>query len=188
MTPIINQVETHVEEFRTAVVAAKKQKGFTAQDISDRAGIPLSTVNKYLSGNSTNTNLYYAAAASILLGLSIDDIFGITSGQEDKSDNSDLTARLRELELELSYCKKDRNNIFAVLKARKTIIAVMFGLCIMLVTAIGFTVVYDILIPDKGFVIGGRLAAISIIVLAILFIVVVTTVAVIVLAINRSRK
>lgn len=67
-----------------AIKARKNALGMTNQQLADAAGIPLSNVKKYMSGDIKNPSLFYTAAACRVLGLSLDDLLGLEARQPER--------------------------------------------------------------------------------------------------------
>lgn len=177
--PIIAQIQPLCSAFCQKVKDEKKRQSKTSQDIADWTGVPVSNINKFFSGNLSSPNLFYAAAICIYLGISLDEAFGL------KQTSSETTERVKELEAqlhdcrnELEYCYKDRANLMESLKARKMIITVMFGVCVLLIASFSIGVIYDIFLPDKGFIQSGHIAWISAMIICVIVIAIAVTVSI----------
>ena len=176
---ILAQIQPQCEAVHERIKDEKKRQKKTVQEISDATGVPFSRLNKYLSGNITNVNLHYAAAVCIYLGISLDELFGIKQQSDADAENTALKAKVHDLERELEYCSKDRENLIASLNSRKMIITALFGLCILMIATLSIGIIYDSVLPDKGFIQSNRAAAISIIFITVIVIAVAATVLII---------
>ena len=56
----------------------KTALGYTHQDIADRSGVPLQTVRNFFSSASKAPSIYTAAQIRAVLGVSLDEYFGIS--------------------------------------------------------------------------------------------------------------
>lgn len=67
----------------------KKKQQLTNQQISDKSGVPLSTVTRIFNGQTDNPNIQTIEDIVNAMGGSIDDITGIKQSQEkfDRDDN-----------------------------------------------------------------------------------------------------
>lgn len=65
----------------------RREKGITLEDLSQRSGVPLSTLKKISAGITTNPNLETVKAIAGALGCSLDDLEpkGIEDGFEKKA-------------------------------------------------------------------------------------------------------
>ena len=68
----------------------------THQDIADKAGLPLQTVKNFFSRASKSPSVYTVAAICRVLGISLDEVFGITEHLTPTEET--LQARNDELE------------------------------------------------------------------------------------------
>ena len=177
---ILAQIQPQCEAVHERIKDEKKRQKKTVQEIADATGVPFSRLNKYLAGNIANVNLHYAAAVCIYLGLSLDELFGIKQPSDaDAEENTALKAQVHDLERELEYCRKDRENLIASLNSRKMIITALFGLCILMIATLSIGIIYDSVLPDKGFIQSNRAASISIIFITVIVIAVAATVLII---------
>ena len=176
---ILAQIQPQCEEVYKRIKSEKKRQNRTAQEIADATGIPISSVNKYLSGKTSNVNLYYTAAACIYFGISLDELFGISPpSNKDAEQTAALAAHLHELERELEYCRKDREHLIASLNSRKIIITVLFGICILLISSFSIGVIYDSMLPHDGFIKNGRIAWISALLISVIVVAIAVTVSI----------
>ena len=95
----------------------------TAQDIADQSGVPLSTVNNFFANASKSPSINTAGPICAVLGISIDEFFGIgnhyTATEETlQAENVGLEKRLsnkREIITMMEQGVKTRNRIIAAL-------------------------------------------------------------------------
>ena len=186
---IIASIQPQCTDFFQKIKDEKKRQAKTNKDISDWTGIPLSNVNKFLSGNIANPNFYYTVSACIFFGISIDDAFGIKKqSKQDTEHINELETKLHDYERELEFLKRDRENLLDSLKARKMIITVLFGVCVMLIVSIGFGVIYDSILPDQGFIQQNKIATISIILIAVIVVAIAATVTIMAMFLYKNKE
>lgn len=175
--PIIAKIQPECDEFCLKVKEAKKAQGKTNQDIADATGIPLSHISKFLSGNLANPNIYNAAAVCIYLGISLDEVFGLKPNSASESEKiAELKAKVHDLKKDAHYAAKEIEHLEEALKGRKMIITVLFGLCVLLISSLGFGVIYDSVLPDEGFIQGSHVARISVMLITVIVIAIAVTV------------
>lgn len=187
---IIAKIQPKCDEFCQKVKEVKKAQGKTNQEISDATGIPLSNISKFFSGNLSNPNIYNAVAVCMYLGISIDEAFCMKNSSDDYSTKriSELESELHDMALHLEYEKKYGKIIEKELKSRKIIIAALLGICVFLISAFSFGVIYDSLKKDVGFIQGKSVAPISILCITAILISIVVTVSIVCVYILKKKR
>lgn len=96
----------------------------THQDIADKAGLPLQTVKNFFSRASKSPSVYTVAAICKVLGISLDEVFGISEHLTPTEET--LQARNDELERHVD-AKADTIEIMRRgVRIRNGVIAIMF--------------------------------------------------------------
>ena len=75
----IQELAPYIEAYPRRVRAAKEEKHYTISDIIERSGVSASAVNKLLAGTQMEPKLYNSAALCKVLGLSLDELFGLSA-------------------------------------------------------------------------------------------------------------
>jgi transcriptional regulator with XRE-family HTH domain len=118
----------------------------THQDIADKAGLPLQTVKNFFSRASKSPSVYTVAAICKVLGISIDEAFGITERLTPAEET--LQARNDELERHVD-AKSDTIEIMRRgVRIRNGVIAIMFVIIALLTV---WCVYIDFHCIDYGF-------------------------------------
>lgn len=118
----------------------------THQDIADKAGLPLQTVKNFFSRASKSPSVYTVAAICKVLGISIDEAFGISERLTRNEET--LQARNDELERHVD-AKTDTIEIMRRgVRIRNVVIAIMFVIIVMLAV---WCVYVDIHCTNYGF-------------------------------------
>lgn len=73
----IQELQPYCDAFQRRIREAKDSKGYTLQRLIDESGVPKSAVNNISAGKQVNPLLYNAAALCKVLGLSLDELFGL---------------------------------------------------------------------------------------------------------------
>ena len=116
--------------------------GINYQEIADQTGIPLQTVRNFFSTASKAPSIQTAAPICKVLGISIDEYFGITdkltmSEEVLSARNDTLRAHKKELEKHLVDNDKTMKIMMDGVHTRNRIIAVLLSLlCLTLVYAL----------------------------------------------------
>ena len=102
----------------------KEELKLTYQEISDASGVPLSTVQNFFSKFSKSPSIYTVAPICKALGISLDEVFGISEHLTPTEET--LQARNDELERHVD-AKTDTIEIMRRgVRIRNGVIAVMF--------------------------------------------------------------
>ena len=102
----------------------------THQDIADKAGLPLQTVKNFFSRASKSPSVYTVAAICKVLGISLDEVFGISEHLTPTEET--LQARNDELERH-GDAKADMIEIMRRgVRIRNVVIAIMFVIIVFL--------------------------------------------------------
>lgn len=159
----IQEMAGHIEKFPQKLKYAKEDQHLTNAQVSEMSGISISTVNKLLGGVQSDPKLYNAAAICKALGLSMDDLFGL-SHSEDSPD--ELTRKLHETELDCVRLRGENERLKEVnqirkeqLNARKPVTYMLLGLCAVLALALVAYLLVDANIEDAGLIQFGQLSA-----------------------------
>lgn len=108
----------------------KEELKLTYQEISDASGVPLSTVQNFFSKFSKSPSVYTVAPICKALGISIDEVFGISEHLTPTEET--LQARNDELERHVD-AKTDTIEIMRRgVRIRNGVIAVMFIIIVLL--------------------------------------------------------
>lgn len=118
----------------------------TAQDIADQSGVPLSTVNNFFANASKAPSINTAGPICAVLGISIDEFFGI--GNHYTATEETLQAEKDGLEKRLSNKREIITMIKQGVKTRNRIIA---ALIVLLFLAILYGLYLDFSCVQVGF-------------------------------------
>lgn len=157
---VIDELSPCIRAYPEAFRTARARCGLTNEELSERSGVPYSTVRNAQSGNGGVT-IVQAAALARVLSLSIDEMFGAVKPEAEQQ-RAELEQRIRALELELA----DRNGEIRSLRDGSSILRyeltrqvyVLIILCSLLsIVAAGY-LIWDFHLPTAGLVIGGNMS------------------------------
>ena len=124
----------------------KEELKLTYQEISDTSGVPLSAVQNFFSKLSKAPSIYTVAPICKALGISLDEVFGISERLTRNEET--LQARNDELERHVD-AKEDMIEIMRRgVHIRNCVIAIMFVIMVMLAV---WCVYVDLHCADYGF-------------------------------------
>lgn len=142
-----------MEEVIAALRQAKDQAGETNKSVSGKSGVPISSVAKFFSGALTNPSFFMVGSIAEALGVSLDELAGISSTEPEP--DLAMQSRLEAAEQELLLTKRYAIRLESGLDERKPVIYGLVGLCIFLALAFGAYVVMDIRDTEHGLIRGG---------------------------------
>lgn len=163
----IQELAPYIEDYPHRVRAAKEEKHYTISDIIERSGVSASAVNKLLAGTQMEPKLYNSAALCKVLGLSLDELFGLAAPE-----GSARQAREEMHQLQLENVRLEAENRMGAerVDAQRPVILALLILCTALCAALAGYIAIDAQISNAGIIRGGdpTVVAWSIIVLLVL--------------------
>lgn len=168
----IQELAPYIEDYPHRVRAAKEEKHYTISDIIERSGVSASAVNKLLAGTQMEPKLYNSAALCKVLGLSLDELFGLAAPE-----GSDRQAQEEMHQLQLENVRLEAENRMGAerVDAQRPVILALLVLCTALCAALAGYIAIDAQISNAGLIQGGdpTVVAWGIIVLLVLAVAVV---------------
>ncbi len=120
---------------------AKHTSMLTLQDISDKTGLSISTVKKMFSGEAVNPSVYNVAAVCKLLGVSLDDMLGLSTQETDNN---------AALQHELEHCRRALHGREEQVKQLRHFVYFLTGMLAFALVILAYIVI-DALYPEWGF-------------------------------------
>lgn len=175
----IQELAPYIEAYPRRVRAAKEEKHYTISDIIERSGVSASAVNKLLAGTQMEPKLYNSAALCKVLGLSLDELFGLAAPE---GSARQAREKMHQLQLENVRLEGEKNTLKAEnrmgaerVDAQRPVILALLVLCTALCAALAGYIAIDAQISNAGLIRGGdpTVVAWGIIVLLVLAVAVV---------------
>lgn len=143
----IQELQPYCDAFQGRIREAKDSKGYTLQRLIDESGVPKSAVNNISAGKQVNPLLYNAAALCKVLGLSLDELFGLEKPLDSPEGQQQ---RIHELEIDNTRLvavdeQKDKR-----LETASVIVGVLAAVCALLLFAVIGYMIFDAHILDAG--------------------------------------
>lgn len=151
---VIDELSPYIRAYPKAFRMARSRFGLTNEKLSERSGVPYSTVRNAQSGNGGVT-IVQAAALARVLDLSIDEMFGAVKPEAERQ-RAELEQRIRALELELAdrngeiRSLRDSNDALRSELTRRTYSLMFF--------AVVWYLIWDFRLPNAGLIIGGNIS------------------------------
>lgn len=134
----IQELQPYCDAFQRRIREAKDSKGYTLQRLIDESGVPKSAVNNISAGKQVNPLLYNAAALCKVLGLSLDELFGLEK-PVDSPEGQQL--RIHELELDNTRLTAVDEQKDKRLETARVVIGVLAAVStLLLLTVIGYMI------------------------------------------------
>ena len=148
----IQELAPYIEDYPHRVRAAKEEKHYTISDIIERSGVSASAVNKLLAGTQMEPKLYNSAALCKVLGLSLDELFGLAAPE-----GSARQAREAMHQLQLENVRLEAENRMGAerVDAQRPVILALLVLCTALCAALAGYIAIDAQISNAGMIRGG---------------------------------
>ena len=148
----IQELAPYIEDYPHRVRAAKEEKHYTISDIIERSGVSASAVNKLLAGTQMEPKLYNSAALCKVLGLSLDELFGLAAPE-----GSARQAREEMHQLQLENVRLEAENRMGAKRvdAQRPVILALLILCTALCAALAGYIAIDAQISNAGLIRGG---------------------------------
>ena len=148
----IQELAPYIEDYPHRVRAAKEEKHYTISDIIERSGVSASAVNKLLAGTQMEPKLYNSAALCKVLGLSLDELFGLAAPE-----GSARQAREEMHQLQLENVRLEAENRMGAerVDAQRPVILALLILCTALCAALAGYIAIDAQISNAGLIRGG---------------------------------
>ena len=126
--------------------ALKMSKNLTIQEISEKSGVPSSTVSRIFSGQTDNPSFQNICDIVIAMGGSLDELAGIKNTESTYHTNADTHAILMQM------CRERIEDKEREIKKWTRIIRILSIAFISLVIIIIALLIYDVASPGMGYI------------------------------------
>lgn len=151
---ILQRIQPQCDALHLKMRSEKDAQQKTNQSVADSTGVPKSTVAKFFSGALSNPSVFGVSAICIDLGMSLDNLMGITP--EPLNDNPshvmELELRLESSEAQVKLLKEHSKRLEDGIKERKPLIFGLLGMCSILFIAFMSYLVMDMSNMSFGFI------------------------------------
>lgn len=143
----IQDLQPYIEAYPKHIREARDRQGMTLQRLIDESGVAKSAINNLSAGTQVHPKLFDAAAVCKVLGLSLDDMFGLQKSAETPGE---MQKRIHELEIENVHLADEVKHNEEMDKVKNTVIYALTGLCALLVLVVIGYMIFDAHIIDAG--------------------------------------
>lgn len=152
-------MEEERKSLQTLCREAKDALGMTSQELAERSGIPLSTVNNTFAARSKEPSIYTLGPMCAVTGTSVDEYFHIRPRATAEELIAEV-ARRHAVELENAQLMGEIDKLRAVNKISRRTSAVMFLLsALVIVYLLVRLLVFDASVPTAGTILHGQITA-----------------------------
>lgn len=143
----IQDLQPYIEAYPKHIREARDKQGMTLQRLIAESGVSKSAINNLSAGTQVHPKLFDAAAVCKVLGLSLDDMFGLAKPCDTPEG---MQLRIHELELENVHLNDEVKHNADMDRVKNTVIYALTGLCALLVVVVIAYMVFDAHILDAG--------------------------------------
>ncbi len=149
----IQDLAPYIDAFPGRIRKAKDEEGITVEELADRSGASFSAVSRLYSGAQTNPQLYNAVAMCKVLGLSLDELFGL---QPPVDSPSELQAKVHELKVENARLVAANEVQRTQIKSVHSICYILVFFCVFFAMSLIAYLVFDAQVRNAGLIQGGK--------------------------------
>ena len=154
----MDDMQSYFDEYPEALRKARVSSSLTLAELAKISGVPYNSICSVNSGAPKQPLLYYSAATCKALGLSLDELFGITNAEGSVTQ----LKRINVLEVKAAYLEKDLEHHKRMNAVYRPLIFCLVGLCaILLCATIGY-VILDIQLKNIGVFKSGGLTVLAV--------------------------
>lgn len=175
----MEDMQSYFDEYPEALRKARASSSLTLAELARISGVPYNSICSVNSGATKQPLLYYSAATCKALGLSLDELFGITNTEGSVTQ----LKRINALEVKAACLEKDVEHHKRMNAVYRPLIFCLVGVCAILLCAIIGYVMFDIQLKNIGLFKSGGLTVLAV----FLAIVVLAAVALIAFAVRDAK-
>ena len=151
---------------------AKDELRYTNSQIAELSGVSPFVVSKLMAGNGSEPKLYDAAAICLVMGLSLDELFGL---KRQPDDPNEMIKRIHELELtnaeqagRIEVLTTKSAGLCSRMRDQRSVIYILICACVVLSFALVGYLLVDLNIRDAGLIQWGQFSALACIIVVLI--------------------
>lgn len=161
----IQDLQPYIEAYPKHIREARDRQGMTLQKLIDESGVAKSAINNLSAGTQVHPKLFDAAAVCKVLGLSLDDMFGLEKPSESPGA---MQKRIHELELANVHLTDEVKYNADMDRIKTTVIYALTGLCALLVLVVIGYLIFDAHILNAGLFQSAGMSAFAVLIVIVL--------------------
>ena len=151
----IQELAPYISAYQGNIKRAKEDQHYTIDRLVEESGVSRSAVTKLCAGTQQDPKLYNSAALCRVLGLSLDDLFGLVQPAESPEE---LTEQIHHVELKNAKLEATTAAQSAQIRSTHTMCYVLALFCMLLSFSLIACLVTDAQSRNTGFIRGGDLS------------------------------
>lgn len=154
----MEEMQSYFDEYPEALRKARASSSLTLAELARISGVPYNSICSVNSGATKQPLLYYSAATCKALGLSLDELFGMTNTEGSVTQ----LKRINALEVKVACLGKDIEYHKRMNAVYRPLVFCLVGVCaILLCATIGY-VIFDIQLKNTGLFRSGGLTVLTV--------------------------
>lgn len=179
------KLQPYFESYSQKIKQRRNELGMSSKALAAKSGVPYSNICRVDTGAQANPLLYNAAATADVLGLSLDELCGLTVPE---NNTDELKSRCRKLELENARLAATRAAQQEQIKAVHSLCYVLVFFCVLLALSLVSYLLIDSQVTDAGIIRGGKLSVAAWLFISMIAASVISIGIVILLIIRKERR
>ena len=179
------KLQPYFESYSQKIKQRRNELGMSSKSLAAKSGVPYSNIFRVDTGTQANPLLYNAAATADVLGLSLDELCGLTVPEKN---TDELKSRCRKLELENARLAATRAAQQKQIKAVHSLCYVLVFFCVLLALSLVSYLLIDSQVTDAGIIRGGKLSVAAWLFISMIAASVISICIVILLIIRKERR
>lgn len=206
MQTSMEKLSPYFEAYCGRIKQRRLELGLTVNELSERSGVPYSNTSRINSGSQANPLLFNAAAFADTMGMSLNELMGLSPDAEDASALQDsvrdleLSSAKKDAELNLlrgdlqvaldeaAHQKEKSDLLYQQLSVKTPVIYVLIALCSVLSFALVAYLIIDSNIRNAGLIQFGNLGFFAWIFVLLLILSAITVTVIVARVLIRYRK
>lgn len=206
MQTSMEKLSPYFEAYCGRIKQRRLELGLTVNELSERSGVPYSNTSRINSGSQANPLLFNAAAFADTMGMSLNELMGLSPDVEDASALQDsvrdleLSSAKKDAELNLlrgdlqvaldeaAHQREKSDLLYQQLAIKTPVIYVLIALCSVLSFALVAYLIIDSNIRNAGLIQFGNLGFFAWFFVLLLILSAITVTIIVALVLTRYRK
>lgn len=206
MQTSMEKLSPYFEAYCGRIKQRRLELGLTVNELSERSGVPYSNTSRINSGSQANPLLFNAAAFADTMGMSLNELMGLSPDAEDASALQDsihdleLSSAKKDAELnqlrgdlqvaldEAAHQREKSDLLYQQLSVKTPVIYVLIALCSVLSFALVAYLIIDSNIRNAGLIQFGNLGFFAWIFVLLLILSAITVTVIVARVLIRYRK
>lgn len=154
----MEEMQSYFDEYPEALRKARASSSLTLAELARISGVPYNSICSVNSGATKQPLLYYSAATCKALGLSLDELFGMTNTEGSVTQ----LKRINALEVKVACLGKDIEYHKRMNAVYRPLVFCLIGICVILLCVVVGYIIFDIQLKKTGLFKSGGLTVLAV--------------------------